>query len=147
MALILADGWKRVGIETPLNILSFAQAQGFEVISTFPALRTESTTADSGYAKFPSSAIATAARGWTGANRSGYSDPEYDRLYGLLSTSIDSNDRTRTQVQAMKLLSDQAAYFPLYYGYAVVAHGPALGGPLSGYSGASVYKVEEWHWR
>jgi len=147
-ALILADGWKRAGIEAPIHLLSAAEALNNELISTFPAFRLGDTGVDNAHDKFRSDAIATAATRWSGGNRGGYSDPDYDRFYSLMSTSLDRNERNQGFVQGMKLLSDQAATFPLYYRYGVVAHAADLVGPRPGTSGETVvWKAEEWRWR
>jgi peptide/nickel transport system substrate-binding protein len=153
-APILADTWKRAGLDTPLRILTSAQGQNGELRSAFPALSTVYSTTLVGSIvteKFPTKYMATAANGWTGVNRSGYSNPEYDRLYEIVATTLDVHERNRARVQAEKLLSDQAAYFPLYYFYSVIAHAGSLVGPRSAYysAGAStlVWQVEQWHWQ
>jgi peptide/nickel transport system substrate-binding protein len=135
-APILADSWKRAGMETPLRMLTAAEGQNGELRSAFPAFSTVYSTTLVGSIvteKFPTKYMATAGNGWTGVNRSGYSHPEYDRLYDIVATTLDVTERNRARVQAEKLLSDQAAYFPLYYFYSVIAHAGDLVGPRSAY--------------
>ncbi|HEY3118015.1 MAG TPA: ABC transporter substrate-binding protein [Chloroflexota bacterium] len=146
-ALILADGWKRAGIDTPLRIVSATEALDAELVVTYPGLRDDSFPIDAGYPQFPTSAIGTAANKWVGANRNGFSDPEFDRLYKIIQTSLDSSEVVRAQVQAMKLLSEQAAYFPLYFSYRAIAHTASLVGPEVAASKTPLYAIERWHWK
>jgi ABC-type transport system substrate-binding protein len=65
-----------------------------------------------------------------------------------LRTSLDQNVQNQASVEALKLLSDQAATFPLYYSYDVVAHGSDLVGPVPGASGTGVaWKIQTWRWK
>ncbi|HEY3118517.1 MAG TPA: ABC transporter substrate-binding protein [Chloroflexota bacterium] len=145
--LILADSWKRIGVDVNLRIRSAQGSLDNESQSTFPALFLTSGTGDN-RDKFRSDAIATAASNWVGGNRGGYSDPEYDRAYGILRTSLDQNVQNQASVDALKLLSDQAAAVPLYYSYDVVAHSPDVTGPIAPAVAQGVArKVEAWHWQ
>jgi hypothetical protein len=47
----------------------------------------------------------------------------------------------------MALVSEQAAYFPLYYAYEVMAHTGNVVGPRTARRANSMWKVEEWAWR
>jgi peptide/nickel transport system substrate-binding protein len=147
-ALILADSWKRAGIEAPVWTLSAAEQLNQELGSTYPALRITRAAIDA----YPFNGISSAnisrpATRWLGANRGGYSDPEIDRLTQAYDTSLDRHERNRAVVQAMKLLSDQAVYFPLYHAYDVVAHAGALSGPRAARQRNALWKVEAWHWK
>lgn len=147
-ALVLADSWKRAGIDTPLRVLTPAQSRDNELESTYSAFATSDIALDdAALGRFAQRSIATAANRWIGPNRGGYLDPEYERLYAIATSSLDRNERNRAVVEAMQLLSEQAAYFPLYYAYEVVAHAASLAGPRTGSRDRAGWKVEEWHWR
>jgi hypothetical protein len=47
----------------------------------------------------------------------------------------------------MKLLSEQAAYFPLYFSYRAIAHTASLVGPEVAASKTPLYAIERWHWK
>jgi peptide/nickel transport system substrate-binding protein len=147
-ALILADGWKRAGIEAPLQTLSAAEQVDQQVASIFPALIiTQFGINPNPFFPFISATIASPATRWAGRNKGGYLDPEMDHLSEVYNSSLERHDRNRAVMQAMKLVSDQAAYFPLYYGYEVVAHGGSLVGPRAARKASAMWKIEEWHWR
>lgn len=143
LALILADSWKRAGIDAPIRLLSTAEARDNELNSIFPSLSITTGTGDN-RDKFYSEHIATAEKRWVGGNRGGYADPEYDRLYTTFRTSLDVDERNRASVQALKLLSDQSAMFPLFYNFRAVAVAPGLTGPRAS---AAIMGVHEWHWK
>ncbi len=146
--LILTDVWKRAGVDTPLRTLSAAEQLDGETQSTYPALSISNigiTTNRLPY--FTTSYIPSPADRWSGQNRGGYSDPEMDRLFSTYIVTLDKNDQNRVVIQAMKYLSEQAAYFPLYYAPEVVAHAGSVVGPQSGRKGNSMWKLEQWTWR
>ena len=141
-ALILGDGWRRAGIETPIRVITTAQRNDLGLISTYPALRIEQTDADRPGIHHSSAGCARAERLWVGSNRGCFLDAEYDRLYNIFLTALDSGERTRAHIQALKLLSDNVAGIPLYYGYLVTASTANLVGPRYGHT-----NIHEWRWR
>src|SRR5439155_1101855 len=80
-----------------------------EQISTFPALRTTYATLLGDYAmnKFSSAEIATAEKAWRGSNRTGWSYPEFDRVYEEFSRALDRTERNRSMADMARLLNDQ----------------------------------------
>jgi peptide/nickel transport system substrate-binding protein len=146
--LVMADGWKRAAIDSSLQTLSAAEQINQEIVSIYPALRiTQFGISPNPFHQFSSATTATAANRWVGRNKGGYFDPEIDRLADIYYSSLDRKDRNRAVMQAMKLVSEQAAYFPLYYGYEVTAHIGSLVGPRAARKAQSMWKVEEWTWR
>jgi peptide/nickel transport system substrate-binding protein len=147
-ALVLADGWKRAGIDTPLRVLSTAEQLSPQYSQTYPALgiiQAASTAVIANVFIYFASPAATGRTG--GPNMGGYIDPEIDRLYGAYTSSLEQSDRNRAVVEGMKLLSDQAAYLPLYYAYEVVAHAGSIMGPRSGLKRNALWNLEEWRWQ
>jgi ABC-type transport system substrate-binding protein len=146
--LVIADGWKRGGIEAALQTLSPAEQINQEIASTYPGLRiTQFGISPNPFHQFSSATIATPANRWVGRNKGGYYEPEIDRLAGTYYASLERKDRNQAVMQAMALVSDQAAYFPLYYGYEVTAHGPSVVGPRAARKAEALWKIEEWDWR
>lgn len=141
-ALVLADGWKKAGIDTPVRTLSAAEQLNRENSQNYPALGIiQFGIKPNPLPYFVSSSVVT-----TGPNMGGYADPEIDRLYHVYAASLDRNDRNQAVIQGMKLLSEQAAYFPLYYGYEVVAHTGHLVGPRVARQKYAMWTIEQWHW-
>jgi peptide/nickel transport system substrate-binding protein len=147
-ALILADGWKRSGIEVPIQTLSAAERRDQKIASIFPALIiTQQSVGPYPFWAFTSSTLASETTRWAGRNKGGYFDPEIDRLADVFNSSLDRADRNRAVIKGLKLLSEQAAYFPLYYGYQVVGHTGLLAGPRAGRKDEAMWNVEQWSWR
>lgn len=147
---ILADGWRRSGLDVRSRTLSPAEDADRETRSTFPAFATANTGLEEPtlMVKLYSPNAATAARRWAGSNRGGWNHPEYDRLYDILTTNLDPRGRIQAVVQAMKLVNDELPMFPLYYNYLVAAHVAAIQGPNAYAPGGSgTWNVHEWAWR
>jgi len=147
-ALILADGWKRAGIDVGLQTLSPAEQTDQRVASVFPTtIITQFGINPNPFLPWTAGTIASEATRWAGRNKGAYYDPQMDRLYEVYSTSLERRDRNRAVMQAMQLIADQAAYYPLYYAYEVMAHTGGFVGPRTGKRAASMLKVEEWNWK
>jgi peptide/nickel transport system substrate-binding protein len=147
-ALILVDGWKRAGIDVPLQTLSPAEQTDQRIATIFPTLIiTQFGINPNPVFPFIAATISSEATRWAGRNKGGYFDPDMERFYNLYSTSLERKDRNQAVIGGMKLISDQAAYFPLYYAYEVMAHAGSLVGPLTARRSSSMWKVESWHWR
>ncbi len=146
-ALVVADSWKRVGIDTQLRTLSANEQVDQETISTYPSLYiTQRQIFTNPFLYFTTATLARPATKWEGRNKMGFFDPELDRLSDLYNASLDRHDRINALVQGMKLVSDQSAYYPLYYGYDVIAGAGGLIGPRGARKDNAMWKVEEWTW-
>jgi peptide/nickel transport system substrate-binding protein len=129
---ILADFLRRANIDAQLSLLSTAQLiQSDEEKATFPGLRTNYATlgAAQGLDKFMASKIAAPENRWSGSNKIGWADPEYDRFLEAWTRALDPVERRQNLVQLAKIASEQLPYFPLYYNFEVVAHVAKLTGP------------------
>ena len=130
---IVAGQLREAGVDTTIFLLpSSARAVDDKAKGTFPALTLNNNTLngrDLGMDKWLSSKIGSPENEWIGTNRLGWSNPEYDRLYGLFTTTLDLGQATQHMVQMMKLLSDELPHLPLYYNFQIVAHTSALTGP------------------
>jgi peptide/nickel transport system substrate-binding protein len=130
---ILVDAWRRAGFQVSSSVLPAAQARDREARQTFPGMASRGgglsersmTTED----------IGSAANRWTGDNRGGWSNPEYDRLYEAFTTSLDRAERTRHVVQMMKVLSEELPLYGMYIGQQVNTQAAGLSGPDPGTPG------------
>jgi peptide/nickel transport system substrate-binding protein len=141
---VLVDLWRRAGVAVQPAVLPIAQANDGEKISTFPAFVNGSSAIGATLVKFRTDYIASAQKSWTGSNRGGYSDPEYDRLALLADKTLDRNEREQFVVQMMKVVSETVGGLPLYYSTGVSAYAAGLYGPVPG---GSMWNVQEWEWR
>src|SRR5439155_1627109 len=99
---IVADGWKGLGVEP--NIYTIPQPHDNQ--------QTRSTISGVGFATVPGRAyytgwlysrdISTAARNWSGVNRSGYSNPRVHALGERLLSTVNVDERARIQGQLIE---------------------------------------------
>jgi len=129
----VAGQLREAGVDTTIFLLpSSAPAVDDKAKGTFPALTLNNNTLngrDLGMDKWLSSKIGSPENEWIGTNRLGWSNPEYDRLYSLFTTTLDLGQATQHMVQMMKLLSAELHHLPLYYNFQIVAHGFGAGRP------------------
>ena len=70
-------------------------------------------------------------RWWHDVVRNFELEPHHLQLLELACEVRDRAEQARAQIQAERILSEQAAYAPLYYSYNVLAHVASLVGPRS----------------
>jgi peptide/nickel transport system substrate-binding protein len=147
---IIADNFRKAGVDAALDMVPAAQrAQSDELKASFPGFTTNYNTLsrESGVGKLATARMANPANRWSGSNKSGWTHPEYDRLYDGWLTSLDLSERNRLLVQMMKVVSEELPLFPLYFNFEVVAHVADLRGPQTTAPGANRYgNLHEWHW-
>ncbi|MEA2639252.1 MAG: peptide/nickel transport system substrate-binding protein [Chloroflexota bacterium] len=78
---------------------------------------------------FSSSSIGTEQNRYRGSNYGGYSNPEYDRLYGEYAVTLDPQKSQDLVAQMMKVVADDVGAIPLYYVALGVAFRTGLVGP------------------
>jgi peptide/nickel transport system substrate-binding protein len=112
MQTILSDSWRRAGFDVRTVVMASTRFTQPETRQTLPGLA---------YALFPgeraflSSEIGTPANRWSGANRSGWISPEYDRLYEAWDSTLDATERGRYVAQLMALISENLPGYSLYF--------------------------------
>jgi peptide/nickel transport system substrate-binding protein len=115
----LAGQWKTAGIEVALSPVS-------QIAPT--AVRDEGRHSSKGVAAFPrggpdlqsvaeytSAEIGTSANRFRTANRGGYSNPAYDRLYGQARIALEEGPRQALIADMLKILSDDVALITGFY--------------------------------
>ena len=126
MQTILGDSWKRAGFEVRPVVFDprvFAQA---ETRATLPGLGYSFYASERGYT---AQEIPTAANRWSGRNRAGFVDPEYERVYAAWSTELDQARRGSYSAQMVARVSDNVPGFTLYFSATLFAWVPGLQGP------------------
>jgi hypothetical protein len=107
-----------------------AQARDTQLRNTAPGLTTTSGPAGEGtLVDHARAEIPRPENRWTGSNRGGWSNPEFDRLAQAFSTTLARAERTQLLVQLAHVFSDDAAVISLYFNPTVTAHAKALTGP------------------
>jgi peptide/nickel transport system substrate-binding protein len=150
--LILADAWQRAGIRVEPSILPTAQVGAGEHRHTFPGI----STRGGGRAErnWITVEIGSPQNRWTGENRSGWSNPAYDRLYESFITSLDRAERTRDFVAMQRLISEHLPTYFTHFSLSGTAHVADLLGPRESSQGVGTFTrgggfraFHEWEWR
>jgi peptide/nickel transport system substrate-binding protein len=146
---IMADGWNRAGIAASSYVIPAAQALDSRVLSTFPALSTTSRpTEEVQLANLTSAQIPSAENRWSGTNRGGWINPEYDRLAEAFATTLDRAERNQQAIQMTRILSDELPGIFLYYNEQIVAMLAPLQGPAPiANTSHLTWNVHEWSLR
>jgi peptide/nickel transport system substrate-binding protein len=155
MQAILSDSWKQAGFEVRPVVVGRAQFSQLEMRHQLPGLGYALFPAQ-GEAAFRSSEVGTAANRWSGVNRSGWTHPEYDRLWETTNATLDWTERGRYVAQIMALVSEFLPGYPLYFSQGSRSWVANLQGPAevdSAEFGASFrattpyWNVQEWWFR
>ncbi len=147
---IVSDDLRRAGIDNTLNLLPAAQRSTDEELKgTFPGLTTNwKTLGISLLNSLQTSTVAGPSNRWTGLNRSGWSNPEFDRLFELYNTTLDRPQRNQHTAAIMKLLTEELPILPMYFNFEAVAHVSNLQGPEPFTPESSYYgNIHTWQWR
>jgi peptide/nickel transport system substrate-binding protein len=142
---IIADAWKAVGINAGLDIVPTAQLADPRVRSGFSAARVGQRGPTMDGFHLISSKVPQPPR-FNDANYGSFSDSEVDRLQSLAVTSFDEGERRQAAIAMNKLLSELAAYAPLYYQSDVLVAKHRLSGPVGpGLTQSGVtWNIYEW---
>jgi peptide/nickel transport system substrate-binding protein len=130
---ILMESWRRTGIDVSGAILPANLVRDRELMHVFPGMATRG--GGTLERTFTSAEFGSAANRWVGDNRSGWSSPEYDRLFAAFNNTLDSRERTGQEVQMLRILSEQLPHFVLYSAIQVNTRVPSLQGPEAGTPG------------
>ncbi len=126
MQTILSDDWRRNGFDVHPNVMG---------VSLFTELRTRHTLPGLAYSQGPSEGsfaaneIGSAANGWAGLNRTGWTHPEYERLRAAAESSLDQTELGRYVAQMLGVVSEYLPGYPLYFAVLVRTRVAALKGP------------------
>jgi peptide/nickel transport system substrate-binding protein len=131
---IIADNWKNVGvnaIQSKLPIPRDRQVEALQpgVIVTSPkgfeVPYIESSRQYSGN-------ISTAANRWTGRNRGGYVNPQFDTIVEQLAQTIDPRQSVQLHRQLIEVGLSDVALMPIYFDVDAIAMAKGVKGPLGG---------------
>ena len=143
----MVDTWRRAGIDAQPYVIPVAETRDNSTRVLFPGMLSHgiSTNERQGLETLFSGQIPTAANRWRGANRPGWSNAEYDRLWDGFNTIFDRTERNQQIVGMMKVVSDELPYIPLYYNLSVQSWRSALKGPTKSTPETLPYwNIHEW---
>jgi peptide/nickel transport system substrate-binding protein len=104
---IVAAGWRQYGFDVQESVLPAPLARDNEARAAFPGLFIANTNVGEQIVlTLTTGNIPRADNRWTGTNRGGYSNPDYDRLVDQLAITLERNQRTEILAQMAKIFSD-----------------------------------------
>jgi peptide/nickel transport system substrate-binding protein len=145
----MANNWRTAGFDIQQSVQNPALGQDGEYRATFPALNHfNSFLGERGAYDFISREVARADNRWTGGNRGGWTDVEYDRLADTLSVTLDRNERGRLMGQMMQRWTEELPAIPMIFAVHVWAWVNDLTGPADAAPGYEVaWNVHSWELR
>ncbi|HEY3117176.1 MAG TPA: ABC transporter substrate-binding protein, partial [Chloroflexota bacterium] len=147
--LVMADGLRRAGFEVRERVIPAAQSQDVETLVTYPAMLTTTTfIGEPALITLLAAQIPLASNRWRGSNRSGWSDPEFERLFALFDRTLDHDQRGAPVRQMVRIYSEQlplvSLYFPASFSaYVAAVKGPAVAAPESSPS----WNLHQWEFQ
>jgi len=140
---ILSEGWRRAGFDAAEHVYPVSLLRDGQYRASFPALLLN--PAGGGLNALTSASVAAPENRWTGANRGGWSDAEYDRLYDAFQATLETDRRADQVAGMMRIMTDQLPVLPIQYAFTVVAHVAELRGPVAGND--ANWNAHLWEWR
>lgn len=153
LQLIQMDTWQRAGFEVRAYSLPAAQTSvSGEQRNTFPGIQSKGGGTERDWI---TSEIGTPENRWTGGNRAAWSNPEYDRLYEAVTTTLDPTERVRQFAQMQRLLTEELPAIFTHFGFDALAYTSALQGPkgetaaIGNFTPRTVrnFNIHEWVWQ
>ena len=149
---ILADLWKRVGIDVKEQAVSVTQDQDRQFRAAFTGVYNTSQNLGlpGALGRLNGRTIATPENRFSGNNYFGYANPEFDRLLDVITTSLRPDDRVAATIQALRIASVDLPFIPMYLNprsasaFSSVLEPPPATTPRSK---IGWWNVEQWRWR
>ncbi|MPZ15429.1 MAG: hypothetical protein GEU73_13580 [Chloroflexi bacterium] len=146
---IMADGWRQAGFDVREVVWAASLSSDAPLRNQHPGLSTTSGPAgESTLIEHRTIDLPTPNNRWTGSNRGGWSNPEYDRFADQLPTALDRADRMRLLTQMVRIFSEDVAVLSLYFAPTITAFVQGLSGPQSAVPESTVaWNIHEWEFR
>lgn len=149
---VLGSSWRQAGFDIKETALSPAQSRDGEVRGTFPSMYGQSTGLGESnqLASLSTAQIAGPGNRWTGRNRQGWSNAEFDRLVEGFNSTLDPDERLQQRVRIARLVSQELPVIMLHYNLNPVVHAAALRGPVQSAAtatGFTSWNLHEWELR
>jgi peptide/nickel transport system substrate-binding protein len=142
---VVADTWRHAGFDfseavTPPALVQDGQARAsFTGVYIFGAGDWEGALRG-----YHSSLIPSADNRWTGGNRGGWRNADWDRLIGMYDTTLDHSQRGQVAAQLAKIYTDDLPGIAMEFDPLLIAFSGALVGPRGGPREATVWNLHEW---
>ncbi len=146
---IMAAGWRQAGFDIREAIWAAALSSDAPLRNQASGLTTTSGPAgEVTLVEHRSADLPTPQNRWTGSNRGGWSNTEYDRPADLFLTTLDRTERQRLLVQMVQIFTEDAAVLSLYFAPTITAFVAGLSGPQPAVPESTVaWNIHEWQFR
>jgi peptide/nickel transport system substrate-binding protein len=148
---IIADGWRRAGMEVEENVFNPSQTNDGQTLGTFRSLSITSAQAVAeglNLDEYTSKSASRPETRWFGQNRGGWMNPDYDRTIDAWLTTLDENQRQQQVAQAAKIMTEDLGIIPLHFNPAAVALPTGLQGVrLKAPDVETSWNIHEWEYR
>ncbi len=144
---IVADNWKRVGVDGRADSIPGARSRDGEFRAVFRGAHHEPHIPRWDGISWTADNIPSASNRWVGRNHGGYVNPEADALVERLRTTLDQGERTRAAVEAARIWAEDVGFVPILYQPDVIAAAKDVGGydtELSAYQSAHTWNLYRW---
>lgn len=147
---VMAADLSKLGLQVALTVVPQSRIRDLEYRVTFPGLNNTAQSIDvPGTVLIATSdQCAAAERRFVGGNRGCWKNPEFDRLYILASTSLDSAERDQAYIGAVRILTEDVGVFGLGYNSENLAVRKGLQGPVQRWPAqiGNTWNIHEWRW-
>ncbi len=128
---IIADGWRRAGLEVTEDVFTPAQTRDGQTLGTFRALSITSAAAVREGLKiedYTCARISAPETRWFGQNRGGWCSPAYDQAADTFLTTLEPEKRGALAAQAIRALTEDLGLIPLHFNPQAIAYARAVQG-------------------
>jgi ABC-type transport system substrate-binding protein len=145
---IIADSWRQAGYDITEQVFPSSLASDSQMRNTYPGMQAASATpGEVALTQHVSAILPTAQNRWTGLNRGGWTNAEFDRLADRLNMTLAHDERTTLLVQMARVFTEDAAALSLYFNPTITAFVANLRGPKpASPEGTTAWDIHEWEW-
>lgn len=143
---VIASSWRSLGMPVEIAWLAPAQQRDGEYRSKFPAVAYDRRSLGYGSMVWTSDNVTGPQNRWGPGNRNGYVNPRLDELWQRVVTTVPLPERERYLVEAMKVMTADAAVVPTHLQPAVMAYPAELRG-IKPAPMANIDIWDPWQWR
>jgi peptide/nickel transport system substrate-binding protein len=149
---ILADMWRKVGVDVKEQTVSVSQDQDRQFRAAFTGVYNTSQNLGlpGALGRLNGRTIATPENRFSGNNYFGYANAEFDRMLDVISTNLRQEDRIEATIGAVRIASVDLPFIPMYLNprsasaYSSLLEPPAATSPASK---IGWWNIEQWNWR
>jgi peptide/nickel transport system substrate-binding protein len=155
IGLIFIDNWRAIGIAGEVDELSLQAQRDRMLRATFTGVDGTSNpmTLLAVQRRFSTASIPTPENAWTGVNRGGYSNPEWDALADATLVALEESRQLELEERLLRIMTTDLPALPLTYNLQLTPVGGGLTGiePIRGvpHTGTILYawNIHEWDLR